>query len=289
MKQRFTAKAIALSAAIAFGVATSANAQDCAAPDNACEVPTGSYFAALPDGPPKGAVMFLHGFGSSGAGSLSMSGMVRTFTEAGLAVIAPNGTPREGRNGRTWSFHPDRPAARDELPFLASVKKDAATRFGFDPDTVMLSGFSIGGSMVSYVACFQPDLFAAYAPVAGGMWRPQPQDCAGPVRLMHTHGWNDGVVPLEGRTVRGADAYAPDAFVQGDVFHSIALWRETNDCRTHDPDARSADGLLWRRDWSENCAPGSSLSFVMHPGGHAVPNGWAEMALEWFEAQTALN
>ena len=40
---------------------------------------------------------------------------------------------------------------------------------------------------------------AAYAPVAGSFWRPHPdmEACAGPVDLLHTHGWRDKTVPLD--------------------------------------------------------------------------------------------
>lgn len=257
----------------------------CGEQEAACEIAGGSYHAVLPaSGPPKGALVFLHGWGSSGQGSLRLSGMVRTFTEAGYAVIAPNGTPRQGRSGRGWAFHPDFPGVRDEAAFLQDVKADAAARFGVPSEQVLLAGFSIGGSMTSYTACAAPDAFAAYAPVGGGFWRPHPDRCAGPVRVLHTHGWTDGTVPLEGRAVRGADALDPAALVQGDMFEGLQIWRRANQCRNHMPQTRSAEGPFWTRTWTD-CAEGSALSFALHPGGHAMPRGWAEMALAWFEAQ----
>ena len=259
----------------------------CGSAPDACEIEGGSYHAVLPASqPPKGALVFLHGWGSTGQGSLRLSGMVRTFNDAGYVVIAPNGMPRQGRSGRSWSFHPDWPAARDEVAFLQQVKEDASERFGFPAQMAMLAGFSIGGSMTSYAACAAPDGFAAYAPVGGGFWRPHPEACSGPVRVLHTHGWMDGTVPLEGRAVRGEDALDPDALVQGDMFEGMEIWRATNGCRNHMPQQRSVDGPFWTRVWTD-CTDGSALSFALHPGGHAMPRGWAEMALEWFEAQTA--
>ena len=41
-------------------------------------------------------------------------------------------------------------------------------------------------------------------------------------------------------------------------------------------------GEFWQRTWT-GCAPGSALTFVLHPDGHEVPAGWADMALDWFE------
>ena len=273
--------------AAAIGIASSASAE-CPPDGDACEIDGGSYYAIAPDGEPRGALMFLHGWGSSGKGSLSMKGMVNAFTAKGYVVIAPNGTPREGRGGLRWSFHPDWPAARDEVSFLADVRDDAAARFGFDAGQVLLSGFSIGGSMASYVACQAPGSFAAYAPVGGGMWRPHPETCAGPVKLFHTHGWSDGTVPLEGRAVRGANARDPEAFVQGDVFATLDLWRETNGCVNHKPDRFDVGERYWRRGW-DACSDGAVLDFALHPGGHAMPRGWSDMALNWFEAQRVSN
>ena len=260
----------------------------CGAEEAACAVEGGDYHAVAPDGAVKGAIVFLHGWGSSGQGSLRMTGMVRTFTDRGYVVIAPNGSPRQGRSGRSWSFHPDRPAARDVYGFLDAVRQDAAKRFGFDPGRVLLSGFSIGGSMAAYVACFHPQMFAAYAPVGGNMWRPHPDNCAGPVKMLHTHGWTDGTVPLEGRLIRGVSTRDPEAFVQGDVFAAMDIFRHANDCASHDPDRVEIGARFWRRAW-DDCAPGTALELALHPGGHSMPQGWSEMALDWFEAETHSN
>jgi polyhydroxybutyrate depolymerase len=210
-----------------------------------------------------------------------MSGMIKALNARGYAVIAPDGTPREGRSGRGWSFHPFFPKARDEIAFLQDVKADAAERFGFSADSVVLSGFSIGGSMTAYAACDVPDGFAAYAPVGGGLWRPHPTECAGPVKMFHTHGWSDGTVPLEGRILRGEGRDDPDGLVQGDVFETLQIWRVANGCARNKPAAFETEGRYWRRSWS--CSEGAALELAMHPGGHSVPRGWADMMLDWFE------
>ncbi|SLN40418.1 enterobactin/ferric enterobactin esterase [Roseivivax jejudonensis] len=264
------------------GAARAACGPDTSAP---CEIAGGSYHVELPEAPQPGApaLMFIHGWGSSGEGTLTMRGVVETALERGYAVIAPDGIPREGRSGRTWAFHPERPQRRDEVAFLQAVRDNAAARFDLDPDAMLLAGFSIGGSMASYLACAAPEAFAAYAPVSGSFWRPHPEGCAGPVRLLHTHGWRDGTVPLEGRLLRGEALEAPDALAQGDVWHAMALWRSAGGCRLQ-ADGTSGDGTYWRKDWT-SCAPGATLSFALFDGGHGVPPGWADMALDWFEDQ----
>lgn len=252
----------------------------CAKAASPCEVGMGSYHIALPDAPadtPLPVVIFLHGAGSNGGNVLRNRAMVNTILSRGYALIAPNGAPREGRFGTGWSFHPDFPARRDEHAFLDQVLEDATARFGLDRNRVLLSGFSIGGSMATYIACSTPDDFAAFAPVGGSFWRPHPAGCAGPVRLLHTHGWRDTTVPLEGRPLRGGAIY------QGDVFQAMQILRDVNGCTMMRADSFETDGPFWRRRW-ERCTAGSALELALFDGGHRVPEGWADMALDWFES-----
>jgi polyhydroxybutyrate depolymerase len=249
---------------------------DCAGAAEACQIPGGTYHIVLPDGAasPVPAILLLHGYGGEGVGTIRNK-MVDLMRERGYAVIAPDGQPRQNGEGRSWDFHPDRPATRDETAFLIAVADDAAARFGLQRDRMLLAGFSIGGSMTSYVACAAPGAFAAYAPVAGSFWRPHPKGCAGPVRLLHTHGTADRTVPLEGREIM-------PGFVQGDVVEAMEIWRATNGCATT---GRTETPGIYRVQHWETCRPGSDLRFALHDGGHSIPKGWAPMALDWFEGR----
>ena len=137
--------------------------------------------------------------------------------------------------------------------------------------------------MTAYAACEDPGLARAYAPVAGNFWRPYPAKCAGPVKLLHTHGWTDTTMPIEGRAF-AKNGGMEGQVSQGDVFHSMELWRAANGCTKMPADGFEIDGNFWHRRW-DHCAPGSALEFVLWPGTHAIPNGWADLALDWFETQ----
>ncbi|MDB2407485.1 dienelactone hydrolase family protein [Jannaschia sp.] len=270
----------AIAAALALLTATGAQAQACGRDGPACETDSGTYRVALPDEPNGApAVMMLHGAGGTGRGMLGISGMVEAITARGYAVIAPDGLPRrEGQNGGVWSFLPlgQRVQRRDEGAFFEEVVADASERYGLDESNIILSGFSAGAFMVAYLACDTPDAFAAYAPISGSFWRPHPESCAGPVRLLQTHGWRDSTVPLEGRPLRNG------TWLQGDIFEGLAIWRAANDCARPDPSGYATTGQFMRRHW--DCADGSALEFALFPGGHSVPNGWADLALDWYEA-----
>lgn len=272
-------RALAVSALLSLTATTA----DACSQDTPCAVGERDYYIAMPKGTaPIGAVMYLHGWGGSGQGALRNTRVVDGFLARGYAVIAPDGVPRAGRNGRSWRFHPASSSQAEEVAFLETVKVDAVARFDLPPSRVILSGFSIGGSMAAYAACLSPDAFAAYAPIGGNFWRPHPEECAGPVRLIHTHGWTDTTVPLEGRVVNRVPITDPQAFAQGDIFYALQIWRETNGCVHLRADRFVTDGPYMRRAW-DRCDPGTALELAIFPGGHQVPATWPDLVVDWFE------
>ncbi|MEM7717569.1 MAG: alpha/beta fold hydrolase [Pseudomonadota bacterium] len=256
--------------------------------NTSCKIDDRAYFIAMPDdaAAPVPAVVYIHGWGGSGNGALRNDAMVSSYLDRGYAVIAPNGMPRQNGGGRSWAFHPSSERQDADIAFLAAVRDDAAKRFGLDPDRIILAGFSIGGSMTAYTACLDPDSFSAYAPIGGNFWRPHPTECAGPVRLLHTHGWTDGTVPLEGRVVNRLPADDPNAFAQGDIFYALNLWRDTNGCRHLKADRFANSGPFMRRAW-DRCDTGSALEFALFDGGHVVPPEWPALVIDWYEGLDA--
>nr|WP_226898520.1 polyhydroxybutyrate depolymerase [Mangrovicoccus algicola] len=250
-------------------------ASACGAAAAACATATGDYLLRLPGGGPvRGTVLFLHGHGGSAAQMMADPALAAPLASRGYALAAAEGMPRQGGAGHGWAFRGG--GARDDAAYLAEVMEDLAARHGLPRGNILLAGFSSGGFMTSYLACSDPQAARGFAPVAGGFWRPLPADCAGPVRLLHVHGWSDGVVPLEGRRL-GSGA------MQGDIFAGMEIWRRANRCAAMAPGEVSAQDGLWRRSWRD-CAPEAALDLVLHPGGHVLPPGWAALALDWFEA-----
>lgn len=274
-----------LSALLGSAVARAGDA--CGGAQTPCAVPLGIYHAAMPeerrDSPApalRHAVLFFHGAGGSGASILERTSLLRSFTNAGYVVLGLNGLMRPGNAfGTGWSFRPESPAQRDELAFAHQVLDDAEKRFRIDRERVLVSGFSIGAALVWYLACKEPKLGAAYAPIAGGFWRPLPASCAGPVDLLQSHGWRGRTVPLEGRPLRGGE------LMQGDIFEGLQLWRKVDGCTAVRPDTFETGAVFWRRSWT-NCESGRELSLALHPFDHdEVPKEWAEMARLWFEGR----
>ena len=260
-------------AALALAAALLAPPAAACAPDGStpCALADGAYRIVRPEGGTAPAIVLLHGFGGTGAGLLRMRGTVEAFAARGYAVIAPDGQPRAGGGGLRWRFRGAE--GRDDDAFLGAVRDDAAARFDLDPGRVILAGFSNGGFLATYLACRDPDAFHAFAPVAGGFWTPEPEACAGPVRLHHTHGWRDATVPLEGRPL-GGDR------VQGDVWAGLDTLRRTNGCRFDAPAGYGAHGRFLLRRWD---CPEGALEMALHPGGHGIPEGWADLLIDWVD------
>ncbi|MEM0907476.1 MAG: alpha/beta fold hydrolase [Pseudomonadota bacterium] len=256
----------------------SAQTAACGAAEDPCTTPLGSYHITLPAGGAETALpvfIYFHGAGGNGRG-IAEADFAKALTERGYAVIAPNGLERpNSRFGPGWFFRPESPGRRDELAFTKSIITHAADTHNIDPQKVVLTGYSIGGSLVWYLACQDADLAAAYTPYAGGFWRPHPTDCDGPVKLLHTHGWRDQTVPLEGRPLRSGALY------QGDIFEGLQQWREENLCVRLRADEFDTDTRYWKRRWT-TCLEGSALELALWPGGHVRPDAeWAGMAADW--------
>jgi polyhydroxybutyrate depolymerase len=244
--------------------------------DAPCVIPGGEYFAVSPEGPRKGAVLFLHGWGGKAKADIANARVVEPLLARGYVVIAPVGLPFSDAEPITnWNAEED-PGFRDDVAFIDAVMDDAALRFDFARDRVLAAGFSLGGMMVWRLACDAPADYAAFAPVSGTFWEPMPETCAAPVRLLHFHGWTDRMVPLEGRPIEGTP------MVQGDVFAALAVARSSSGCTSRAIHEDLGDREV--RSWV-HCAAGASIGIVLHPGGHMVPKGWADFVLDWYEGE----
>lgn len=254
-------------------------ALDCGSDTQPCKVAAGEYHIAVPVGWKGGpAVLHLHGYGGSGAKVIRNKGFVKRFTARGYAVIAPNALPWRKDKPTDWSVRDRGIYPREDIAFLRDVLADAVARADVDPDRMLLTGFSRGGSMVWEVACLAPDFARAYAPFSGGFWLPMTEDCVGPVHMLHTHGFADKTVPLEGRKIPNSEYDV----AQSDVWEGLQLWRRENSCPSNAAKHDVTDGL-WRKRW--NCEHGS-LELILHKGGHRFPKGWSNMAIDWFESLT---
>lgn len=230
-----------------------------------CALEGGDYRIALPaqgaDGGPLGAIVFLHGWQGSPEDVMRFAALRGVADRLRVALIAPRGVEK------SWSLPGAFPARRDDVAFLRAVVRDATARFAVDPERVMISGFSVGGSMTWYVACEEGARYAGYAPVAGSFWEPYVEDCATPLaEIRHVHGLKDDTVPMAGRRLSMA--------TQGDTWKSFALLREFAGCAGGLESAVVEGELTCSR---QTCG-GAVQELCLHGGGHSVKPEWIERA-----------
>lgn len=257
-----------------FTVPASADTAPCQQ-DAPCQINAGEYHIILPEGwdgvSKLPALVFFHGHNSSARSVFRAASLRKTFGEAGFAIIAPNGIVFPGRNVRGWPGR-ENFTARDDVAFTLDVMDDAAKRLPMDSTRIYAAGFSAGGSMVWQLACRAPERFAGFISVAGALRRPNPSSCPDmPIRLLQIHGFADAQVPFEGRGIRD--------WHQGDLFESLTQVRSGNRCRTN-PDQIDMGETYRCRTWDESCE-GGALKLCVHDGGHGLPRGWTELALEF--------
>ncbi len=252
---------------------------DIGAHDGACATKHGYYRIRTPGGAgPWPAVVYLYGSLGNSARQIGNEGFVQAFVDRGYAVIVPVALDLQYVDGAGsgWALRNERTrASRDDTAFIAEVLDDAEVRHQIIRDRVLITGMSRGGFLTWDIACHAPGLAAAFAPVAGGYLGRMPARCAGPVRLLHTHGRADDVVPLDEnrRWQSGGARMAP----LGEALATIA---RTDGCIA----AKSPERFLdYERTTWEDCGPGGSVDLLLHGGGHIVPLSWYSAVIDWFE------
>lgn len=241
----------------------------CGSLDDMCQVEGGEYLAIPP--PDWDGESLLPTFWHYHAYNRSPLGMweddiTQQAAELGAFVVYPIGLDK------TWSnVGSPSSGARDEIAFSRRVHADALDKFPIDPDRILVTGFSQGGSMAWDVSCYAPELGTAYAPVSGGFWEPLPAECTDTGRrLRHEHGTRDGTFPLDGRNI--------GSFRQGDVRAGLEVLREASGCAT-EPREVQEDGRTCQV-W-EACGEQGEVQLCLHDGGHRITSGWHGRALEW--------
>jgi len=242
-------------------------------PGAPCRVPEGYYLAKAPadwDGvSPLPMIMYFHGWNGSPEGTFRNKAMVNAANRRGALFVSPwaaTGYWRQIGEGRAEG-------GRDELAYTSAVLADVKRRWPINETLTLASGFSRGASLVWNLACYGGDLFAGFAPIAGGFWNSTPRACpSGPVNLRHIHGLKDRVV----------------AFDEIGIYNSmpipegLASLRRLNGCKEK-PGPVIRQGRYECRDWSR-CSSGRVLSLCLHSRGHSIPEEWVAEGLDWLRA-----
>lgn len=244
------------------------NAALACGPESDCALGNRSFRILLPDsGEPRGAIIFAHGYRGSAAGTMRNEGLTGLVDQMNVALVA-----LEGVNG-IWNT-PNNPGAGeregDEFTYVDALSDRLEQEWGIPAERTVVSGFSGGAMLVWNIACERGDEFAGFAPLSGTFWDPIPESCPTvPNNLIHFHGTQDEVVPLEGRMIRTT--------MQGDVHEALKMLLAESDFGAEEVVEEGDVQCRARRDSEDRL-----LEFCTFPGGHGYRPEFVAEAVEEF-------
>ena len=213
-------------------------------------------------------VVALHGGGHDADTMEYISQLSAKADLENFIVVYPNGRKFVTR---TWNAGNCCGAAAnlniDDVGFIVKMMDSLESKYSIDTNSVYLTGASNGGMLAYRIACEQPQLFAAVAPVATTMVTSDPCSPSQEVPILHIHSSLDTHVPLSGGFGSGpSGAYMPP----NDSI--INVWRQNNNCTgTRDTiyNQLGTVGVEWTN--CSNCS--ELLVYITSDGGHSWPGG----------------
>ena len=152
------------------------------------------YWLYLPSGMKENAplVILMHGYGGKAEGYRPE--MIAVAEENGFALCYPQGAV-DGKGKTCWNvgypFQKD--LKTDDVDFICTLTRHLQKKYGLSRENTFCTGMSNGGEMCYLLACLKPEVFAAFAPIAGLSmeWSYRKFDAKRPVPLMEVHGTAD--------------------------------------------------------------------------------------------------
>lgn len=206
---------------------------------------------------PTPLVLNLHGAGSSGLEQQTESGFDDVAEEVGVVVAYPNASG-------SFSFEDS-----TDVDFLASIISALEEVISIDASRTYAIGMSQGGDFLASLPCRDPGRYAAIVSIAVLNHHDSPI-CPSPeaVSILGVVGTNDSIYSIESGLLLDVLDPAPP----GPLADEVAGWIGTNDCQV-DPTVTAPFAGVERRDYL--CVR-SSLSVVIHGGGHQWPTGGSD-------------
>lgn len=259
---------------------TATQPTECGAAGDPCVINGRHYNVLLPEGEgPFPVFLFFHGSGGTGDGSVKNTTLIGPALARGYAVIAPTALKIEYGNGAVntgWIVN-GHEGARDDYRFTRNVITDAATRFPIDTTRILTGGHSMGATFIWYMSCAATDFrLSAFAPIGGTLFKGNfaPCDDMRPrYSLMHTHGTSDPIMPHNGRA---------SAIKNNDKLGAMASMERLTGAAKCQDSAAATIGIFETTQWSR-CLTQDKFGLALYDGGHAVPRGWTDFILDWFE------
>ena len=192
---------------------------------------TRTYWLYVPEGasPATPVVLVLHGYGGNAEGYCPA--MLEVAEREGFAVCYPQGE-KDAKGKPCWNVGYDvqQGLKRDDVGFVKALVKHIRKKHGIGKDNVFMSGMSNGGEMTYFMAYRHPELFNAFASIAGltMQWAYKAWKAKRPVPLMEVHGTADKTSMWEGDP-QDTGGWGPYIAVPAAVGYWVAQARCTHE------------------------------------------------------------
>jgi polyhydroxybutyrate depolymerase len=225
---------------------------------------------------PAALVFVLHGGGGDGEKIARLTGFEEEADRRGFIAVFPDGLYKNWNDGRSPDVSREHKESIDDVGFIAAIVDTLRKVYGIDSRRIFATGISNGGFFSHYLAARRADIFAAVAPVSGGIAIPfekifSPQL---PVSVLIIQGTEDPLVPYGGGGVmRGKRGY----FISTD--EAVSRWVKTNGCAGTPvvvklPDRDVHDGCTEVMTRWTSCLSGTTVELLrIEGGGHTWPGG----------------
>jgi polyhydroxybutyrate depolymerase len=238
---------------------------------------TRKYVEHIPASSPDGSMpvlLQLHGLGDN----------CNNFSQLGFEALAPNWiiiTPEAtdasimGQSmGTAWAAG----VGGENVPYLGTIELNEGVNdegfimaildslennFNVDTDSVLVTGFSMGGFMSNKMAVKHADRITAIASVSGTLGHFQPFEPTGQINTMHIHGTSD-------ETISYADASFSYSILTVQVGLGaealVEIWRNYKECSTEPTvyyfEDTKNDGLTFEQYTYKNAETGKKTVFI---------------------------
>jgi len=224
---------------------------------------------------PAPLVLVLHGGGGHGAQMENFTHFSDLADREHFIAAYPDGVGRSWNDGRDNAHSQAAETQVDDLAFFDTLIAAIGKRHPLDPRRIYATGISNGGFMSFTLAARRASIFAAVAPVSGGIGNALAADFSpvAPVSLLVVQGTADPIVPYAGGEVRGGRGH----FIPTD--DAIRLWLKADACtaepvRAELPDRDRLDGCrVATFTWVNPANHTTVCLYRIEGGGHTWPGG----------------